>query len=196
MKLAVSALLIGSAAAFAPATKQTSTSALSASPYENELGVISPTGFWDPFDLSSGASPETFAQYRTAELTHGRVAQLAVVGYVVQECYRFPGEISPGVAFADVPNGIAALDAIPSLGWAQIFFFIGAVDYWGFLGDFGTGKLQLDDEEFEKRQLQELQHGRLAMIAMLELFRHDSQNLVQPGFDGMEKLITGLPFIY
>merc|ERR1719384_85088 len=120
MKLAVSALLIGSAAAFAPAAQQTSTSALMASPYENELGVINPTGFWDPFDLSGGASPETFAQYRAAELKHGRVAQLAVVGYVVQECYRFPGEISPGLAFADVPNGIAAVNAIPSLGWAQI----------------------------------------------------------------------------
>lgn len=196
MKLAIAALLAGSAAAFVPAAKQASTTAIMASPYENELGVISPTGFFDPANLSGDASPETFAQYRAAELKHGRVAQLAVVGYVVQECYRFPGEISPGIAFADVPNGIAALDAIPSLGWAQMFFFIGAVDYWGFLGDFSAGKLDLDDEEFAKRQLQELQHGRLAMIAMLELFRHDSQNLVQPGFDGMEKLITGLPFIY
>ncbi len=196
MKLAIAALLAGSAAAFVPAANKASTTAIMASPYENELGVIKPTGFWDPFDLSGGASPETFAQYRTAELKHGRVAQLAVVGYVVQECYRFPGEISPGIPFADVPNGLAALDAIPSLGWAQMFFFIGAVDYWGFLGDFPAGKLDLEPEELEKRQLQELQHGRLAMIAMLELFRHDSQNLVQPGFDGMEKLITGLPFIY
>jgi hypothetical protein len=105
-------------------------------------------------------------------------------------------EPSPGIAFSDVPNGLAALNAIPALGWAQIFFLIGAVDYWGFLGDFDAGKLNLDEEELEKRQLQELQHGRLAMIAMLELFRHDSQNLVQPGFDGMDKLITGLPFIY
>ena len=77
-----------------------------------------------------------------------------------------------------------------------MFFLIGAVDYWGVLGDFSAGKLDLDPEELEKRQLQELQHGRLAMLATLELFRHDSQNLVQPGFDGMDKLITGLPFIY
>mmetsp|Transcript_2762 Transcript_2762/g.1704 ORF Transcript_2762/g.1704 Transcript_2762/m.1704 type:complete len:197 (-) Transcript_2762:170-760(-) len=196
MKLAIAALLAGSAAAFVPAAKQASTTAIKESPYENELGVIAPTGFWDPFDLSGGAKPETFEQYRAAELKHGRVAQLAVVGYVVQECYRFPGEISPGLAFADVPNGIAAVNAIPSLGWAQIIVLIGAVDYWGFLGDFAAGKLDLDPEELEKRQLQELQHGRLAMIATLELFRHDSQNLVEPGFDGMDKLITGLPFIY
>jgi hypothetical protein len=48
----------------------------------------------------------------------------------------------------------------------------------------------------EKRQLQELQHGRLAMLAILELLRHDSQNFVSPGFDGYDKLITGLPFLY
>ena len=196
MKLAIATLLAGSAAAFAPAARQAATTAIMESPYENELGVIAPTGYWDPLDLGTRASPEAFDQYRTAELKHGRVAQLAVVGYVTQECCRFPGEISPGIPFADVPNGIAALDAIPSLGWAQIFFFIGAVDYWGYLGDFSAGKLDLEPEEFEKRQLQELQHGRLAMLATLELFRHDSQNLVQPGFDGMEKLITGLPFIY
>ena len=77
-----------------------------------------------------------------------------------------------------------------------MIFLIGAVDYWGFLGDFDAGKPDLEPEELEKRKLQELQHGRLAMLATLELFRHDSQNLVQPGFDGLGKLITGLPFLY
>jgi len=68
--------------------------------------------------------------------------------------------------------------------------------YWGFLGDFEAGKPDLAPEELEKRKLQELQHGRLAMLAVLELLRHDSQNLVSPGFDGLDKLITGLPFLY
>jgi hypothetical protein len=48
----------------------------------------------------------------------------------------------------------------------------------------------------ETRKLQELQNGRLAMLAFLELLRHDSQNLVSPGFDGLDNLITGLPFLY
>lgn len=72
----------------------------------------------------------------------------------------------------------------------------GAVDYWGFLGDFDIGKPELDEEELEKRQLNELQHGRLAMIAFLELLRHDSQNFIKPAFDGYEHMITGLPFLY
>jgi Chlorophyll A-B binding protein len=50
--------------------------------------------------------------------------------------------------------------------------------------------------ELERRQTQELQHGRLAMLAILELLRHDSQNLVIPAFDGYDRLITGLPFLY
>lgn len=195
MKFALSALLAGSAAAFAPAKVGKTSTALK-STYENELGVIAPTGFFDPAGLSENIDQETFDQYRTAELKHGRVAQLAVIGYVIPEIFRFPGEIAPGIAFADIPNGIAAVNAIPSLGWMQMIFAIGMVDYYGFLGDFDAGKPDLDPETLETRKLQELQHGRLAMLAFLELLRHDSQNLVQPGFDGLDNLITGLPFLY
>jgi hypothetical protein len=77
-----------------------------------------------------------------------------------------------------------------------MIFFIGAVDYYGFLGDFDAGKPDLPADELEKRKLNELQHGRLAMLATMELFRHDAQNLVSPGFDGLDNLITGLPFLY
>jgi Chlorophyll A-B binding protein len=145
MKIAIAALLAGSAAAFAPASSKASSSALSMS-YENELGVIAPTGYFDPFGLAKDIDQETFDQYRAAELKHGRVAQLAVIGYIVPEIYRFPGEIAPGLKFADIPNGVAAINTIPALGWAQIFFLIGAVDYYGFLGDFDAGKPNLADD--------------------------------------------------
>ena len=132
MKLAIASLLAGSAAAFTAQSSKAST-ALKMS-YENELGVIAPTGFFDPLGLSSNIDQATFDQYRESELKHGRVAQLAVIGYIVPEVFRFPGEIAPGLKFADVPNGVAAINAIPALGWAQMFFLIGAVDYvsnWG-----------------------------------------------------------------
>jgi hypothetical protein len=196
MKLAIATLLAGSAAAFAPSASKAGSNALRMADFSNELGVIAPTGFFDPAKLSDGIDQETFDAYRTSELKHGRVAMLAVVGYVVAESFRFPGEIAPGLKFADVPNGVAALQAIPALGWAQMFFLIGAVDYYGFLGDFEIGKPFFDDETYRKRQLSELTHGRLAMLAILELLRHDSQNLVSPGFDGLDNLITGLPFLY
>jgi hypothetical protein len=236
--LVTAALSFHGAAVGKSSIKMMAKAASKSSDYSDALGVIEPTGFFDPLGLSSGidqevserararahtfrlargcslwtraprpartscshaplaARSQTFDQYRTAELKHGRVAQLAVLGYIVPEIYRFPGEIAPGITFASIPNGVAAIDAIPALGWAQMIFLIGAVDYYGFLGDFDAGKPDLDPEELEKRQLNELQHGRLAMLAILELLRHDSQNLVKPAFDGLDHLITGLPFLY
>jgi len=194
MKLAALAALAGSAAAFAPVQQGRVSTAVNFDPTQ-ELGVIEPTGFFDPLGFCDDIDEEKFAQYRTAELKHGRVAQLAVIGYIVPETFRWSFDIAPGVAAADVPNGVAAINAIPALGWAQIIFFIGAVDVRGWFGNFDVGKPDLG-EKLEKTQLQELQHGRLAMLAILELLRHDSQNFVSPGFDGLDNLITGLPFLY
>jgi hypothetical protein len=150
----------------------------------------------DPLGLSTNIDAETFEAYRASELKHGRVCMLAVIGYIVPEVFRFPGEIAPGVAFADIPNGVAAIEAVPSLGWLQMFFLIGATDYYGFLGDFDIGKKPVGKPDLEELQLNELQNGRLAMLAFLELLRHDSQNFISPGFDGYDNLITGLPFLY
>ena len=76
--------------------------------------------------------------------------------------YRFPGEIAPGLKFADIPNGVAAIDTIPALGWAQMIFLIGAVDYYGFLGDFPAGKPDLGPEKLAERQL----HRSFSMDAL------------------------------
>lgn len=188
---AVLASFVG-VSAFAPASRVASSSALKMS-FENELGVTKPLGYWDPLKLAK--SPELFSQYRVAELKHGRVAQLAVLGYVIPEIYKFPGDIAPGVSFESIPNGIAAIEAVPALGWLQIFFAIGSVDYRNFfiLGDTeGEGKTP---EELAKAKNQELNHGRLAMVAILELLRHDSQQLIGGMYAG-DHLITGLPFLY
>jgi len=195
MKIAVCALLAASAAAFAPASqKASSKTALNAVDLSSKVGGLPPLGPWDPLGLAT--SDATFDTYRAVELKHGRVAMLAVLGYVIPEIYRWPGDIAPGLKFADVPNGIAALSTIPSLGWAQVLFLIGAVDYYGFLGDFEVGKPNLEGSTLVRRQTMELQNGRLAMLATMELFRHDSQNLAVPDFDGLDHLITGLPFLY
>ena len=189
MKLALLSLLAGCAAAFAPSSQQASTTAISMSEYSGEIGALPPTGFFDPLKLSKGISPERFSLYRTAEMKHGRVAMLAVIGYVVPEFYRFPGEIAYGLKFADVPNGLAAIDAVPALGWAQIVAFVGSVEYAGVLGDFEIGKPDFTPDVLASRQTQELQNGRLAMIATLELLRHDK-------YDEVGELIRGLPFLY
>jgi hypothetical protein len=195
MKLAVLAAVAGSAVAFAPSPMAKTVTSLS-SAFENEIGALPPTGFWDPAGLSDGISQERFDEYRLAELKHGRVAQLAVLGYIAPETYRFGYDLVPGeVNTADIPNGIAAINAVPFLGWVQIFAFVGCVETYGWFTS-PTGVLQLPADILAKRQTAELQHGRLAMLAFLELIRHDSQNLVTPAFDGYDHLITGLPFIY
>ena len=189
MKTAIISSLIASAAAFAPAQQKASTSALAASPYENEIGVISPTGFFDPLGFSNDATPEQFAKWRSIELKHGRIAMLAVVGYVVPEFYRWPGDIDlHGTAFADIPNGLDALNVLPAVGWAQLFGIIGLVETEGAF-TYKVGEPDLPEEILIKRKTQELQHGRLAMLGILELWHHD---IVTDG----EPLVQGLPFLY
>mmetsp|Transcript_11294 Transcript_11294/g.30167 ORF Transcript_11294/g.30167 Transcript_11294/m.30167 type:complete len:196 (-) Transcript_11294:136-723(-) len=182
------------AAAFAPAARMTKSNTLLKMNYENEIGAIKPTGYWDPAGLSKNKDREVFDQYRTAELKHGRVCMLGVVGYIIQSIYRFPGDIAPGISFESVPNGLAALEYIPNLGWFQMFFLIGAVDYWGFLILGDTEAVDKSPEQLEKAQNQELTHGRLAMLAMVELLRHDSQQLIGGMYQG-EPLMPGLPFL-
>lgn len=190
--LAVASLL--GASAFSPASRMARSSALKMS-YEGEAGVTPPLGFFDPLGLSTNIDQETFDNYRVSELKHGRVAQLAVIGYIVPEIFKFPGDIAPGISFESIPNGVAAIQAVPALGWLQIFFLIGAVDYRGYLVLGDTEASGKTPEELAKAKDQELNHGRLAMIAILELLRHDSQKFVG-GLYPDDNLITGLPFLY
>ena len=59
---------------------------------------------------------------------------------------------------------------------------------------FAAGVKEFPDAESKaKAEAQEVAHGRLALIAILELLRHDSQNFITGVND---VLITGLPFLY
>ena len=192
--------------------------------YAKELGAQAPVGFFDPLGkyelkstfcifnwyivlqgLSKNVDKATFDYYRASEIKHGRVAMLAVLGYIVPEVYKFPGEIAPGIKFADIPNGVAALQAVPALGWIQIFFLIGFIDFRTSSGlsaapfAFESGKIKFDSAEAEAKAIsQEISHSRLAMLASLELLRHNAQDFISgTDVDGLgTKLITGLPFLY
>jgi len=198
--------LAGSASAFvAPkAARAPATVAKVTYDYSNELGVLPPVGFWDPLGLSTQADQETIDRWRMLEVKHGRICQLAVLGYIAPDLWRWGGEIAPGLKFADVTHGVRAFNDIPSFGWIQMIFLIGAVDYWGVFGDYAVGKvgspisqggiLDLDEEELVVRQTMEIQHGRLAMLAFMELLRHDLVNLYT-GND-LDHFIIGLPTPY
>jgi hypothetical protein len=48
------------------------------------------------------------------------------MGYITPEVAgKFPGFISPskGLAFEDIPNGLAAISKVPALGWIQIVIY-------------------------------------------------------------------------
>merc|ERR1711966_573776 len=134
----------------------------------------------------------------------GRVAMLAVIGFLVGEkvegsSFLFDAQISgPAIThITQVPDGF----------WPVIIAFIGAaeasraeagwVDQAGLLkDDYMPGDLKFDplglkpeeDEEFMEMQTKELQHGRLAMLAAAGF-------LAQEAVDGkgiIEHLTTSL----
>jgi len=170
--------------------------------YETELGATGPLGYWDPLGLGKSASPEKFARYRAVELKHGRIAMAATTGYIVQSFLRWPGYLSPsaGVKFADIPNGIAGLKAVPTAGLLQILLFIGLMEgvTWKFYegpwpgtvkgtpGDVaGDLWVRYSDPEEKATKLNiELNNGRAAMMGSLGMLMHDHLlgTWVPPGF--------------
>ena len=123
------ASLVAGAAAFAPVSQKSSSTALGMA-FENELGAQAPLGFFDPLGLVESGDQEKFDRLRYVEIKHGRIAMLAVVGYLVQEAgVRLPGNIDySGLAFSDIPNGFAAFTVIPKGGLLQLLFFIGLLE--------------------------------------------------------------------
>ena len=87
--------------------------------FENELGVQPPLGFWDPMGFTDDGDIAAYRRRRSVEFKHGRIAMLATMGFMTPEIIgRWPGYLSPSMdlKFSDVPNGLAALNVVPSLG--------------------------------------------------------------------------------
>jgi len=156
--------------------------------FENELGVQAPVGFFDPLNFTGDGDVEDFRRRRETELKNGRVAMFATMGYIVPEYFRFPGFLSPsaGLKFADVPNGLKALDKVPTEGWLQIIALGGFYELVvnqpqnpNEPGNYGRGKFgftgeSISDPEQRKRCLNaELANGRLAMMAIIGMFFQD-----------------------
>merc|ERR1712216_724688 len=153
--------------------------------FENELGVQAPVGFWDPAGLSSDGSTENFARRRQTELKHGRGSMLATMGYMTPEITgKLPGYLSPsaGLKFDDIPNGLAAISKVPTVGWAQIAAYFGFCEFSGGFEDYKTGtpgdygwKVLTSDDPAEKTKklAAEIANGRLAMVAIIGMFFQD-----------------------
>lgn len=195
MKTAVLCTLIAGAAAFAPSKESSSSTALNAD-LTKEIGAMAPLGCFDPLGVLGDATngdQEHFDRLRWVELKHGRIAMLAVVGYLVTAAgIRFPGA-------GDIPAGFAALTATPGMVWAQFAATTAMMEAanqdqfqapWGvgagnaegkaeFKGDFRNGFIDFgwDSQSAEwkrsKRTI-ELNQGRAAMMGITGIMVHES----------------------
>jgi len=189
MKIALSALLGGSAVAFAPSKVDPRTSVSTGMAFENEVGAQPPLGFYDPLGLLNGADEARFNRLRYVEVKHGRIAMLAVLGHIVTTGgVRLPGDIDyHGTSFESIPTGIAALSKVPAAGLLQIFLFIGLLDIavmkditgdGEFPGDFRNDFIDFGwdtftPEEQERKRGVELNNGRAAQMGILALMVHE-----------------------
>jgi len=188
--IAALALLVASSAnsvsAFAFGAKKSASA--SAFTVDTIPGALAPVGIFDPLGFAEKADEATLKRYREAELTHGRVAMLASVGFLV-------GEKVEGSSFlfdAQITGpAITHLAQVPALFWVLLTIAIGASEQkraeigWvepenvpvgqagllrdtyipGNLGFDPLGLMPEDPEEFAIMQTKELQNGRLAMLA-------------------------------
>jgi hypothetical protein len=194
MKTAILLSLLAGSTAFAPVQQAVKSTALNAD-FSKEIGTQPPLGYFDPLGILTNASQEKFDKWRWAELKHGRVAMLAVVGYLVTYAgVRFPGA-------EDIPAGFAALDNLPGMVWAQMIATWAMMEAanqdqfsapWGesdgndyaiapkaeFKGDMRNGFIdfgwdkQSDEWKLRKRTI-ELNQGRAAQMGILALMVHD-----------------------
>jgi len=175
MKLAISTLLIASAAAFAPSTQQRASTTLNVN--ELDLGRTEPLGVYDPLGWMT-TEPESFERRRAVERKHGRIAMMATVGIIVHNNHMvFDGYISPSndLKFSDIPTGINGLFAIPTAGIWQIVALCGFIEltWWPasqYDGDYGVGFFGndiLDPEEKARKLNAELNNGRAAMMGVI-----------------------------
>jgi len=188
--IAIASLLAGSAAAFGTFGKPKAAPKAAAAPtftVDNIPGALEPVGIWDPLGFADKADEATMKRYREAELTHGRVAMLATVGFLVGEwvegkSFLWDAQVSgPAIThLGQVPEGFWALLLIGIGGAEQLRAEKGWVDPSdvpfdrpGLLredytpGDIGFDPLNLkpeDPAELLIMQNKELQNGRLAMI--------------------------------
>ena len=149
-------------------------------------GAANILGEFDPAGFLEGKDQDTVYKYREAELTHGRVAMLASLGFIVQEKFHplFSGDGGPA---------IEQIPALPVWIWGVMLAGIGATEQVriakGFQkldpatqtasrtlregytpGDLGFDPLNLAPktaDEFRLMQEKELSHCRLAMISAL-----------------------------
>ena len=175
--------MLASAAAFAPAAFRPSQSRSlsmadksSSLPFlpqpANTVGMVGDVGF-DPLGFSNWIDVKWL---REAELKHGRICMLAVVGFISTYFFHLPGEmhnVGPVEAHDAAVKSGAMGQLLLWLSLFEIITFRGVTQMMQgesdrAPGDFGFDPLGLSSGSQEKKDtlaLKELKNGRLAMLA-------------------------------
>jgi hypothetical protein len=139
----------------------------------------------------AGSAPiDGLTWYREAELMHGRICMVAVVGFIAPGFGTFAGNEWTGVNAYSTTNPLEAIGAAPGAALFQIFAFMSIMEFrrisiiindgpnymagdaqkWGQ----GEGRwnplgFKYTPAEYADKELQEIKHARLAMIGLLGL---------------------------
>jgi len=180
MKIAPFLALVGSVAAFAPASQtRTGSTSLLAWKDDTVVGILPPVGFWDPLGLSKNKDERVMNYYREAELKNGRVAMAACLGW-----YITAGGTHPAFNSELSSDPLEAARQLPMVGWLQFFFGCGVVEWLGekikerpgyVPGDILGASYWVDnsDEGWVDYQNKEITNGRLAMLAFAGILTQD-----------------------
>jgi len=220
MKLTIAFTLMASASAFAPAQQSVSSTALNGVPFDRPSAALpfaengcpatldgslpGDVGF-DPVGFSTTPMATFFDSktdpansmsdvkwLREAEITHGRIAQLAVVGFIWPALFgTFPGNDWTGEDAYSYVNPIEELDHVPGEAVAQLVLVFSLIEFRRVSlikkqgperlpGDLQLGQgpgprfnpfgLDYTPEQFYEKQTQEIKHCRLAMLGIFGLF--------------------------
>lgn len=146
-------------------------------------GAIAPLGFFDPLGFSKDKELSGAKRLREAEIMHGRVSMMAVIGYLIAEntptiAYGFEHPTIANNMIPEVPGTVMfpfflAINIAEALrankGWVEpglgALFTLRESYYPGDIGFDPLGLKPTGAKDFASMQEKELSNGRLAMIA-------------------------------
>jgi Chlorophyll A-B binding protein len=138
--------------------------------------------------FGGNAPSDGLTWYREAELMHGRICMIAVLGFIAPGFGTFDG--NDWTDSFGYTNPLEAFSKAPSASLVQIFAFMSALEFrriniilkdgssyqagdsqkWGQgEGRWNPFGLSYTPAEYAEKQLQEVKHARLAMIGLLGL---------------------------
>jgi len=175
------------------------TTPLSAAAVKDMPGVTAPFGIFDPLGISTKVPEGQLLFYREAELKHGRVCMLAILGLIVGERHDFIPLLGGGID-AKAPAYLLGTPFVQETSVAQFWpFALAAIfaeetrrEYLrkqnpdALPGDYGWDPLGLkpkDAKALKELQNKELNNGRLAMFASAGIIAQEmveGKNILPP----------------